>query len=93
VPRLNDPYILVHGIADDVVPAQMGNALHNVASKSNRIGASVVLPGEGHQPDARKLLAAFDAVRTWRASGRWDTTSLPKDVKLVPFGTGEPLNP
>jgi uncharacterized protein len=93
VARLADPYLLVHGTADDVVPAQMGGALHVAATKAGQTGASVVLDGEGHQPDARKLLAAFEALRSWRASGQWDVNRLPSAVKLVPFGATKPLNP
>lgn len=93
VPKLADPYLLVHGTADDVVPAGMGNALHRAATTAQRIGASFVLIGEGHRPNAVKLLAAFDVARNWRATGTWDATPLPRDVKLVPFGQGAPLNP
>ncbi len=93
VPRLSDPYILIHGTADEVVPADMGNALHTAATKTNRVGASVVMIGEGHQPDARKLLAAFEAVWDWRATGKWSPAKLPADVKLVPFGATKPLDP
>lgn len=93
VPRLADPYLLIHGTADDVVPASMGNALHRAATVAQRSGASLVMVGESHRPDATKLLAAFDAARTWRNTGKWDATALPREVKLVPFGQGAPLNP
>lgn len=93
VTKLEDPYLLVHGTADDVVPAGMGNALHRAASTARRTGASVVLIGEAHRPDAAKLLAAFDAAQGWRATGMWDAARLPRDVKLIPFGQGAPLNP
>ena len=93
IPRLRDPYLLIHGTADDVVPAGMGNALHRVASTAKLSGASFVLPGAGHLPDAAQLLAVFDAGRAWRATGAWNAKSLPTDVKLVPFGQGVPLNP
>lgn len=93
VPRLRDPYILIHGTKDDVVPAGMGNALHNAASKVKLDGASFVMIDTGHQPEAEKLLAIFDAARAWRGTGKWDAKALPRDVKLVPFGQGDPLNP
>jgi len=93
VPQLLDPYLLIHGTADDVVPAGMGNALHRAASSAQRSGASVVMIGERHRPDAAKLLAAFEAARHWRHNGTWNAASLPRDVKLVPFGQGAPLNP
>jgi uncharacterized protein len=93
VPHLPDAYILIHGTADDLVPAGMGNTLHAAATRAGRTGASVVMIGEGHQPDAHKLCAAFDAVRSWRETGQWNAAQLPADVKLVPFGATKPLNP
>lgn len=93
VPRLTDPYVLIHGMSDDVVPAQMGNALHAAATKAKRAGASFVMIGEKHQPDAHKLLAVFETVRNWKGSHQWDASQLPKDVKLVPFGASRPINP
>ena len=93
VPRLRDPYILIHGTKDEVVPAGMGNALHNAASKAKLNGASFVMIDTGHQPEAEKLLAIFETGRAWRGTSKWDTTALPRDVKLVPFGQGNPLNP
>ena len=39
VPTLDEPLVIIHGTADDTVPAQMGNALHNAAitSKTRRL--------------------------------------------------------
>ena len=93
VPRLLNRYLQIHGTKDEFVPAGMGNTLHNAASKAKRNGASFVMVGTRHQPEAQQSLAIFDAARAWRGSTNCDAKALPRDVKLVPFGQGEPLNP
>lgn len=91
--RLADPYVIVHGTGDQVVPPEMGNALYAAATKAKRSGASIILTGEKHRPDPRKLLTAFEAVRAWRTSGAWNATGLPANLKIVPFGATQPVSP
>ena len=67
VPTLDEPFFLIHGTADQVVPAQQGNALHNAAVRAKRVGASFVLDGAGHRPDGETIAAAVDAVAAFLA--------------------------
>lgn len=93
VPQLDEPWFLIHGLADDVISSTEGKALHTAAGAAKKAGAGFAIVGAGHRPDAAQLLAIVEAVRSWFAQGSWSTTGLPKEVKLVPFGQEKPLNP
>jgi hypothetical protein len=84
VPALDEPFYLLHGTADDVVPAQLGNELHNAAVRAKRQGASFVLAGEGHAPDGAKVAVIVGAV-----AARLDRPDValtpPAGVQLFPF--------
>ncbi len=85
VRSLDEPYYLIHGTADDTVPVQFGNDLHNAAVKAGKPGASYVLAGQSHAPDAAVLMPVIESiaarVRTPPATG----PALPDGVKIYPF--------
>ena len=91
VSQLDEPWYLVHGTADEVVPWKQGEALHKLARTKS--GASFVVLGATHRPDAGQLLAILESVASHRRSGKLAADGLPKMVKLIPFGSGGPLNP
>lgn len=83
VPGLDEPYFLVHGTADDTVPAALGNALHVAAAKAHKAGASFVVAGGGHRPDGAVMAAVIDAVSATVAGTA--APALPASVKMYPF--------
>lgn len=87
------PWFLIHGTADEVVPASQGSALHAAASRAGRDGASLVIEGEDHSPDGRTLFGILEAIRT-RAPGQPPGPGpLPASVRVIPFGQSQPLPP
>lgn len=84
VAALDEPYFLLHGTADDVVPTAMANELHNAAVHGRKHGASFVLTGAGHRPDG-ELVADIVDMLTAQSQGR-TPPSLPPSVTTYPFG-------
>lgn len=91
VGNLAMPYYVVHGLADDVVPASHGQALHSIASSSNRTGASFVLLGADHRPGGDALAEILEVIRA--GDLRSGAGRLPGTTKVIPFGVSAPLNP
>ena len=85
VPTLDEPYFLVHGTADDTVPAQMGNALHNAAVAAKRDGFSVVIRGANHHPDGASVAAILDAIAAHLDHPDAPLSPLPETMKVYPF--------
>jgi fermentation-respiration switch protein FrsA (DUF1100 family) len=83
VSGLDEPYFLVHGTADDTVPAAFGNALHVAAVKAHKAGASFVIAGGGHRPDGAVMAAVVDAIAA-RVAGT-AAPALPAGVTVYPF--------
>lgn len=90
---LEAPWLLVHGTADDVVPAAQGEALHVAAGEAGRRGASFVGIGVGHAIDAALLALVVEVGDRWLDAGRFAPADLPTSLKLIPFGASKPLNP
>lgn len=88
---LTIPYYVVHGLADDVVPASHGQALHSIASLSNRTGASFVLLDADHRPDGDTIAEILEVIRAGDIQSGADR--LPGTTKVIPFGASSPLNP
>lgn len=84
VPTLDEPWFLLHGTADDVVPASEGNRLHNAAVTAHRQGASFVLDGAGHRPDGALVATVIAMIDAHLAGATWPT--MPTRVRLFPFG-------
>jgi fermentation-respiration switch protein FrsA (DUF1100 family) len=93
VPQLDEPYFLVHGLADDTVPSSEGEKLHDAAGAAGKSGASFAIVGAGHRPDGAQIAAILETIGGWLATGRYTTTGLPTEVKAIPFGQKRPLNP
>lgn len=81
------PWFLIHGLADDVVPATHGQALHALASEAGRTGASFPITGAGHRPEGETILRILEAIRT-RTPGAAPSPEGAPDVKVIPFGQG-----
>lgn len=62
VPRLDEPYFLVHGGADETVPASEGGLLVKAAHDAHRQGEWFSIAGAGHHPDARTIAAIVEAI-------------------------------
>jgi hypothetical protein len=85
------PWYLVHGLADDVVPASHGQTLHSLAGAAGRTGASFPIVGAGHQPDGDAILAILEAIRTRAPGAPPSPAALPDAIKVIPFGQSTPL--
>jgi hypothetical protein len=84
VPALDEPWFLVHGTADEVVPVRMGEELHRAAARAGKTGTSYVLPGQDHRPDGELVATLVDAVAARLEGGA--APAPPKGVNVVPFG-------
>jgi pimeloyl-ACP methyl ester carboxylesterase len=93
VQTLDEPWYLIHGTRDGVVPWQQGQELHNIAGSAKRPGASFVILGGDHRPDAETLLTVLSTIELSRSKGGLSAKQLPSKVKLIPFGSSAPLNP
>lgn len=82
---LDEPFYLVHGTADDVVPAAFGNELHDAAVAARRTGASFVLTGAGHAPDGAVVAEVVEvaAMRLERPDA--PIPAMPNGVRVFPF--------
>ena len=85
------PWFIIHGLADDVVPASHGQTLHSLAGEAGRTGASFPIVGAGHRPDGEVVLAILEAVRTRAPGAQPSPHALPDSVKVIPFGQSTPL--
>lgn len=90
---LDEPWFLVHGTGDEVVPWQQGEELHKIAGSAKLSGASFVVLGAPHHLDAAILLLVLSTIEAERASGRLSSERLSETIKLIPFGSSKPLNP
>ncbi|MEP9402140.1 alpha/beta hydrolase [Sphingomonas sp. VNH70] len=84
VAALDEPYFLLHGTVDDVVPPAMANELHNAAVHSRKQGASFALSGADHHPDGALVADIIDLL-TAQSRGL-SPPPLPPSVKTYPFG-------
>lgn len=83
---LDEPYYLVHGDADEVVPFAQGKVLQAAAVASHRQGAMFTVHGAGHAPDGEALAAILRAVAAkTQANGGPIKAELPGSVALAPF--------
>lgn len=85
VPKLDEPYFLIHGLADDTVPAAMGQELHKAAFLAKRDGFSAVIRGAGHNPDGSAIAAIVEAIATRLDHPDAAAPPLPDTVKLIAF--------
>lgn len=85
VPDIDEPWFLIHGTADDVIPVTEAKTLHAAASAAHRIGSAFAIAGAGHKPDAAQILVILEAVRAWFAAGEIPAQGLPAAVRPIPF--------
>ncbi len=86
VAKLDEPYFLIHGDADDVVPFAQGQALRAAAVAARRPGAMFAVHGAGHGPDAATLAMILTAINAkMAAGGGMARVALPAHVTLTPF--------
>jgi pimeloyl-ACP methyl ester carboxylesterase len=93
VAKLDEPYFLIHGLADDTIASSEGEKLHDAAGAAGKSGASFAIVGAGHRPDGIQIAIILDAIGGWFATGNYPVASLPAEVKVIPFGQQRPLNP
>ena len=88
VPLLDEPYYLVHGLRDQIVPWQQGEALHKVAK--GRIGGSFLITDGLHHPRPADLTAIFAQLLA-RQSG--NSPPLPGNLRFVAFPSAAAAKP
>lgn len=86
VPTLDEPYFLIHGLADDTVPAAMGQELHKAAYAAKRTGFSLVIQGANHHPDGALLAAILEMIVAHLDHPDAAPLALPDTVKMYGFG-------
>jgi pimeloyl-ACP methyl ester carboxylesterase len=82
VPMVDEPFYLVHGLRDQIVPWQHGEALHKAAK--GRAGGSFLITDGLHHPRGPDLRAIFAAIVD-RQAGR--SPALPANLRWVAFPT------
>ena len=87
VPKLDEPLFIIHGTADDTVPAQMGNALHNAAVDTKRKGFSLVIRGADHHPNSAMIATLIGVIAAHLDDPAAALPPLPDTVKLYSFGS------
>lgn len=85
VPMLDEPFYLIHGRADDVVPASEGNLLYTAARTAGRQGAAFVVDGAGHNPDGETIAAILDVITQELRQPTDPPLALPSGVERVGF--------
>jgi uncharacterized protein len=83
VKRADNPLMIIHGTGDEVIPFSHSKILFAAAAKAGRMGGAIALPGEGHEPDATKILLALEIAEAGR-----DEKADPK-ISFTPFNAAE----
>lgn len=86
VPALDEPLFIIHGTADDVIPAMNGNQLHNAAIAAKRRGVSFVIDGAGHQPQGATVARLIDVIERILGEGRVPTGAGDPTIKVYAYG-------
>jgi fermentation-respiration switch protein FrsA (DUF1100 family) len=85
VPKLDEPLFLLHGRADDTVPAAMGQQLHQAAARAKRPGYSAVIDSAGHRPDGATVAAIVVRIAAQLDHPGETPPALPPGVRIYPF--------
>jgi pimeloyl-ACP methyl ester carboxylesterase len=80
VPLLDEPYYLIQGLGDQLVPCQQGEALHKAAK--GRTGGSFLVADGLHHPLGADLRALFAAIAERQAS---KAPTLAANLRWIPF--------
>lgn len=86
VQKLDEPLFLIHGSTDDVVPVQMGQALHEAAYLAKLHGFTAIVTGAGHRPDGATVAAIVEMIAAHLDKPDAPALPLPPEVKLYGFG-------
>lgn len=86
IPTLDEPCYVIHGTADEVIPAAHGEALRRAATAAHKAGALFTIRGAGHSPDGEVISAILRAVAAkTEGAGGTVKVQLPRTVQLTPF--------
>lgn len=85
VPTLDEPFTLIHGRADVVVPATEGKLLYTAARTAGRAGAAFVVDGAGHNPNGETIAAILDVVTQELQQPATPALALPAGVERHGF--------
>lgn len=86
VATLDEPYYVIHGTADEVIPFAHGEALRRAATAAHKAGAQFTIRGAGHSPDGADISAILRAVAAkTESAGGPVKVPLPATVQLTPF--------
>ena len=84
VPRLDEPYFLVHGLRDTSIAPGHGAVLLRTAHRAAKSGAAFILLDKGHSPPSRQVEAIVLQIDRWRAAGRIAPATI-AGMRIVPF--------
>ena len=86
VPTLDEPYYVIHGTADEVIPFAHSEALRRAAIQAHKAGAMFTIRGAHHSPDGADVSAILRAVAAkTQHPGAMVKVQLPQTVQLTPF--------
>ncbi len=86
IPTLDEPYYVIHGTADEVIPFAHGEALRRAATQAHKAGAMFTIRGAHHSPDGADVSAILRAVAAkTQHPGAMVKVQLPQTVQLTPF--------
>jgi fermentation-respiration switch protein FrsA (DUF1100 family) len=86
VATLDEPLFLIHGTADDTVPASEAKALAAAARSAHKPGIAFVLEGAGHHPDAATIDEIVEAIDARVEHPGQPSPPLPAGVHAYPLG-------
>lgn len=85
---LDEPFYLIHGRADRVVPSTHAGQLYEAARAGRKAGLSFAISGADHAPAAAILLPLFDLIAQDRRTGAADPARVPPGVQMGAFSAG-----
>ena len=86
---LKSPYYILHGTADPVIPMAQSEILFAAAQAAHKPGARFLLAGEGHNPDADRIMAIIDYITAQDGEARPPAFAM-SGTQMVRFGEGKP---
>ena len=86
IASLDEPLFLIHGTADDTVPAAQANQLVAAARAARKPGAAFVIDGASHRPDAATIDAIVAAIDARIEQPGRPAPPLPAGVRAYPLG-------
>lgn len=85
---LEEPFYLIHGRADRVVPSTQGGELFEAARASQKTGLAFAISGADHAPAAATLLPLFALISEHRRTGAADPAKVPPGVQMSLLSNG-----